>query len=947
MQIFRKVGAETQGYRAHHLTRALLLVCALGSALPAFATSDPKAAKYYEDALIRYEKKDIAGTIIQLKNAMQIDSSMLPVQVLLGKALLANGEVAAAEAALTEALRLGVSRNELVVLLAEAYIGQGKQQQLLTDAQFRTTGLLPATQVQLLLLRAAASGDLGKTDDAMQAIAEARNIDPTSVNAVLAEIPVRIRARQLSEARVAAERALTMAPNSAEAWYQKGAVLHMGNALTEAAAAYDKSIQLNPSHSEARVARIGLHMDFGRSAEAAADIAELHRISPIDPRAAYLKALLAERNKQPEEAKAALHEVTALIDPVPPEFIRYRPQTLMLNGLAHLGLNEADRALPYLESFQRAQGISPVTKLLAQIYLGNGDSGKAIALLEPYLRAHPSDGQALSLLAAVYMAKGNHAQATRLMQEALNSQDSPQMQATMGLSLLGSGRPGDATTHLQTAFRIDPGQTQVGTALVGLYLRSNQAAKAVGIAETMLKRQPESAGLNNLMGMTYAAAGNAAAARRAYEKAIQIDHQLNAPRINLARLDMAGKDFAAAAQRLNAMLKENDRDPEVLFEQAVLAERQAQPVEAQRWLEKAANAEGRKTIRALLALASLHLRLGQPEPALEAAKRATSKQPEDFTALTLLATAYLLNGQAADARSVLNTATKIAEYNAPMLVRVAGLQLSAKDLSGASYSLNKALAGNADHLPAIAMLADIDIAKGEFDQAERQARRLIEKAPRLAAGPRLLGDIATAKGQGKTALEAYRRAYQLEPSAGTLLKVFGSLLGQDNGKPAIQLAEQWLKQHPNDGAVLRALANTHARSGNFTAARKSYESLLKLAPEDAGTMNNLANILLRLKDPGALKIAESAVAKAPGNADFIDTLGWILLQDGQNERALALLRDARLRNPANAEIRYHLAEALFRSNRRNEARDELQAALNEKSNYEGRSSAEKLLLKLN
>ncbi len=64
--------------------------------------------------LIRYEKKDLDGAIIQLKNALQIDDSMLPVQMLLGKALLQNGEVAAAEVALLEALRLGVNRAEIV-----------------------------------------------------------------------------------------------------------------------------------------------------------------------------------------------------------------------------------------------------------------------------------------------------------------------------------------------------------------------------------------------------------------------------------------------------------------------------------------------------------------------------------------------------------------------------------------------------------------------------------------------------------------------------------------------------------------------------------------------------------------------------------------------------------------------------------------------------------------
>ena len=55
-----------------------------------------EAAKYYEDGLTRFEQNDVDGAIIQLKNALQQDKNMLPVHVLLGKALLAAGDAAAA-----------------------------------------------------------------------------------------------------------------------------------------------------------------------------------------------------------------------------------------------------------------------------------------------------------------------------------------------------------------------------------------------------------------------------------------------------------------------------------------------------------------------------------------------------------------------------------------------------------------------------------------------------------------------------------------------------------------------------------------------------------------------------------------------------------------------------------------------------------------------------------
>lgn len=146
---------------------------------------------------------------------------------------------------------------------------------------------------------------------------------------------------------------------------------------------------------EARIARAGLYIDLGRLPEATQDLGELKRVAPNEPRAAYLRALLAEQGNQPEVARKALKDLVGLIDPVPIDFIRYRPQLLMLNGLAHFGLNEREKAKQYLEQFQKLQSNSPASKLLAQIYLTESNTDRAIEVLDTYLKANPADGQAM------------------------------------------------------------------------------------------------------------------------------------------------------------------------------------------------------------------------------------------------------------------------------------------------------------------------------------------------------------------------------------------------------------------------------------------------------------------------------------------------------------------------------------------------------------------------
>lgn len=924
-----------------------LAILALASLISVASwAADPKASKFYEDALVRYEKKDLPGAIIQLKNALQIDKSMLPVQMLLGKALLQNGEVAAAEVALLEALRLGVNRAEIVPLLGQAYLAQGKHKLLFEQPQMVLAGLPSLVQLQLLLLRSTAYADLGNVRDALQAVTDARAIDARNPDVWLAEVPIRIRARQFKEAKVAVDKALTLAPDSAEAWYQKASVAHAAGDLTESLAAYDRVLKFNASHVEALVARAGLSVDMGRSSNAARDLNELLKVSPQEPRAAYLRALLAERSNKLQESRDALREVTAFIDPVPIDFIRYRPQLLMLNALAHYGLAETEKAKNYLEAFQRVQPNTPASKLLAQLYLGESRADRAIEVLETYLKAQPNDGQAMVLLGSALMSKGQNARAMSYMKQALQTHDAPEFRTVLGLSMMRSGQVTGAIPELEAALRQSPGQVQASTALIALYLRTGQAAKAVTLAEKLAKDQPANAEFFNLLGVTKRQAGKPAEAKAAFEQALKVDANLVPAKLNLARMEIADKAYDAASARMAAILKTDEKNAEAMFEMAVLSERRGQLPETQRWLEKTVDSGAAKEVRWPLALSDFHLRHGRPGPALEAAKVASSRAPENLGVLLALARVQLANNDNVNAKTTLTTATRVADFNAAMQVQIAMLQLGANNPDGAAYSLEKALSGQPDFLPAQALMTEVELRQGAVAKAEKRARDLVAKYPKRAIGHSLLGDVAQSRGQTVEAQDAYRRAHQTEPSTDTLLRLFRSMLGKDD-KSALQLAEQWLNNHPKDAAVQRALADGLARAGNYAAARKSYESLLKLVPDDGVVLNNLANILFRMKDTGAVKVAEQAVARSPGNAYAIDTLGWILFQQGETDRALQLLRDARLRAPGNPEIRYHLSAALLKSGRKAEAREELTEALKARQPFEGMEEASKLERELN
>ena len=115
------------------------------------------------------------------------------------------------------------------------------------------------------------------------------------------------------------------------------------------------------------------------------------------------------------------------------------------------------------------------------------------------------------------------------------------------------------------------------------------------------------------------------------------------------------------------------------------------------------------------------------------------------------------------------------------------------------------------------------------------------------------------------------------------------------------------------------------------------------APADAESLNNLANVLLLQKDPKALRVAEQALALKPAAAHIIGTTGWAAFQAGQGDRALQLLRDARLRDPSNPDTRYFLGAVLAAKGRAGEAREELQGALKSGFPFANGKAAQELL----
>lgn len=884
-----------------------LMLAGLLLAPPVWADSAEQASRFYEDALKRYERNDDAGAIIQLKNALKEDSRMLPALVLLGQAHLRKGEPAAAERVLADAEKIGAAREQIAVYQAQAQMAQGKWRVMLE--RYGADGLPEAARVDVLLMRARAQLNLGQLDAAMTSAQQAASLPAGRARALAFQARIHLNAGRDAEALATVREALRVAPRDSDALTMLASIHHLRGQLNEAIVEYGKALAAQPRNVDARLARAGLLLDLERTAEARTDLDYLQKNFSHDPRAAYLRALDAERRGDLAASQAALRDAVATLEALSPEFLAASEQLQFLAGLSHHALGEYERALTYLVAYleKRPRDVA-ARKLIGSIYLAKRQYDRATAVLQPALRTQPNDARILAMLAEAAMRQGNPGKAASLFKDAAAVRDDAGIQTGLGVSLIGAGQVDAGFQTLARAYNKAPGSTQSAIPYALALLKRGDARESAKVLSGVLKREPNNVPVRNLLGLAKLGAGDRPGARAAYTEAIRAKRNFYPAHLNLARLDEMEGRLAQARERYLGIHKVAPAYMEAILELARLDELRGQPAESLKWLEKAKSVRERD-IRPRLALAALYLRLGQSKSALDAAKDAQARAPDNASALLLLARAQLAVGNGDAAKSVLRQVVKVAAFNPALLVQAAKLQIESRDFDAARYSLDKALLGESVYPPAQAMRIRLELEAGNIAEAERriaQAGAGIGQSEAL----RLTGEVRMAQRRYDDAINAFKSAYATVPSQDTAFGLYGAYLAAGRPADAATLMESRRQRDPQSRLLAHALGESLMAARDYPRARAIYTELVGKDAKDARAHNNLANTLLQLGDPAALNHAEKARALAPNQPQVNDTLGWVLVSQGQVEKGLRYLREAALRAPNDPEIRRHLEIAL-------------------------------------
>jgi len=906
-------------------TRSLVFG-ALVTSLTSLANATPdKAAKYYEDAQQRYEKGDLPGATIQLKNTIQQDPKMLAAQLLLGKVLLKSGELKGAEAAFEEALAQGVSRSEVIVPLGQIYLMLGELKKLLDNVT--VAGMPAPLHAEILTLRGAAYGLSGSTVLAAKSFADARSADPRSAVPLMAEAPMLLKLKESDKAKATAAKAVELAPGNAMAWYTQGVVLQSLQDARGALAAQEHALSIDPKYIDARIARASLLITLEREKDAAQDLTYLANTELLDPRASYLRGLLAARQGDQAAAKNGYAEAADMIDALPASLLAINDPIVMTGALAHRALGNNEKAKAYLESLlSRNSKNATAQVLLATMLLDAKDNTAALPLLEAAQRTSPDDPQILFLLGRLRLERKQYLQASQLFEKASALNGGPSVLRELGASQMALGQGQVAIANLEKAYADNPADLKAAVQLALAYAGQGQNAKALRAAEAIVKRDPDNLTMLNFLGNVRGRTGDKSGARAAFVQVLAKSPSFQPAAVNLSWLDIEERRFGEARTRLAQMLTTSKDNPDLLFQLGVLEVRANNPAEALRQLARA-NDLRRTDPRPGLAMVELLINQGQVDKALDTARSLVNNVPGSLAAQLALGRTYLAAGDRNAARLTFKDATRLAEYDAAKQVQIGRLQLMAGSPEDAAYNVQKALQAKPDDKEALVLQVEVDFRSGNTARVDAGLKALSSKYPGSVSTLITTAHVAMARGQFPAALTGYRAVMDKEPSTDNAILVVRAYIAAGQSDKALAFMETWAKKQPGDPIALKALAQVQIQAGKLEDARQNFKKILATGPEDSSTLASYAQVLQQLNDPSAVTMAEKALKLSSGNPEFADVLGWILVQRGKTEESLRHLRDARLRQPSSGEIRFHLAYALAKAGHKAEAKEEMSAAL--------------------
>ena len=480
------------------------------------------------------------------------------------------------------------------------------------------------------------------------------------------------------------------------------------------------------------------------------------------------------------------------------------------------------------------------------------------------------------------------------------------------------------------------------------YLMLGVPASAQEAFNNQLERDPESVTARQGLALVHALYGRN---DQALEHALEVE-SLDSGNVNalleLLMLYTQRRDIEAADEIAVAVLERAGDNPRTLSAVAEAILRFGQPSQAEGYFRQALEADP-DHLPSLIGLGQVLVRQGKGQEAADLVDDILRVDPGSIQARALaIEIDRVRYGPVAAIRRLEQLQTEAPDA-AWIPVRLGELHLMAGDFDGA-YQASVPLATAADPKTSWDgrwLQSRMFFAQGLYKKALEIGRPLIEQNPMSLDARLLVAQSMILRDEYSSAVSLLNETIRRFPTMHEpYLRLCEALVLMGDPERAEAVIAQIAEQQEGKMAGLKLKGDYYLLSAKrLDLARTAYEEAMTLAPDNRGLRYDYIHLLAEqgIDLAKAEAMAQESVRTYPGDPTMIDALGWVRFHQGRVEDALPLLEQAVEGAPGIAVFRHHLAAALARQGKWQDAQRHLRVALALKPSFYGSDNARALL----
>ncbi|WNB77255.1 XrtA/PEP-CTERM system TPR-repeat protein PrsT [Methylomonas koyamae] len=476
-----------------------------------------------------------------------------------------------------------------------------------------------------------------------------------------------------------------------------------------------------------------------------------------------------------------------------------------------------------------------------------------------------------------------------------------------GLEKLNAGDKQQGLKDLEASWKLERRLIPTGVMLALNYVQDKEYERAQKIGKEIQKLTTQKEyGLGyTIEGIVYAAKGELDKAETAFKQAIRRMPDEKNALLNLARLEEKKGHYTDAKTHLQTIVGIESTHLQALEQLAKIEFSLGNTEEATALLNKAINAHPDES-GPIIILAQSYLKSGNNQNVLALTKNKTNP-----ALLELRGKAYLSLGETESAEQIFENIVEQLPKSAAANYLLAEFFAKAGNIPEATKQIQNTLNKDPKFLPARIGEIKTLFFSGKTIEADQATQALIKEFGDKPEVLSIAGWLSSQKRDFSQAEKYFEKMARSNLDTELVLWWVNSLWAQNKYDPGFKIIKDWLKNHPDDISVQMAMADGYMGLQKKAEAKEAYLKIIEKQPKLTAAYNNLAWLVQETDLKQAIRYAEIAHDLEKENPLVTDTLGLLLIRDGQLDRGEALLKQATDKAPENAELLYHFAEVLM------------------------------------